>query len=181
MSSKKVPNLIINDEETVNHARTWIAAKEKFEAAESTFEMEKTVFTGLARRGWFRTAAGRHTVSGSVEIPTPEGRTALVSFASIWSCKGGLNMLPADLTRTLTEVKINPEVLGPNAEAFVKGVQALAASLGIPDAVTVKANVIPVPTFNDVRNARFTPEENEALEAAGLGTRITARIKAGKE
>jgi len=169
--------LTLGDPAAVEAAVTWISAKHAAQSAESSLDISAAALTPLVRAEYFRANVGRAKPCGSVEVPAHNG-TVLASFASVWSAKGGVGLLPADLVRERFTIRIDGDAL-PAAVAgrFVDGLLKLAAACGCPEAVKATGGLAPVPTFNEVRHSRLTLAQNEAVEAAGLGTRLTLRIR----
>ena len=169
--------IVLNSTPATEAAAAWIASKHDEQSATAGLEMCAAAVIPLARAEYFRANVGRPKPCGSVEIVSPAG-TVLASFASVWTAKGGVDLLPPELRRERFSLRINGDAIPDGVQAvFVDRLLALARDLGCPDAVTATGGMAPVPTFNEVRHRLLSPAQNEAVEAAGLGTRVTLRIR----
>ena len=169
--------LTLNSPAATEAAAAWIASKHDEQSATAGLEMCAAAVIPLARGEYFRANRDRAKPCGSVEIVSPAG-TVLASFASVWTAKGGMDLLPAELRREKFTIRINGDAIPDGVQgAFVDGLKALAVSLGCPEAITATGGMAPIPTFNEIRHRVLSPAQNEAVEAAGLGTRVTLRIR----
>lgn len=169
--------IVLNDPEAVEAAKLWISAKQDEQSATAGLEICASALIPRVRAEYFRANVGRNKPCGSIEVTTPAG-AVLASFASVWTAKGGMDLLPPELRRERFNIRIVGDAI-PDAiqGVFVDRLLALAKELGCPDAVTASGGVAPIPTFNEVRHRLLSPAQNEAAEAAGLGTRVTLRIR----
>jgi hypothetical protein len=169
--------IVLNSTPATEAAAAWIASKHDEQSATAGLEMCAAAVIPLARAEYFRANVGRPKPCGSVEIVSPAG-TVLASFASVWTAKGGLDLLPPEVKRPKFAIRINGDAIPDDRqEPFVDGLMLLARTLGCPDAVTATGGMAPIPTFTEVRHRLLSPAQNEAVEAAGLGTRVTLRIR----
>lgn len=158
-------------------AARWIAAKAALKSAEAAKTITESTLIPLVRAEWLRANAGKSAPVNSVEVLSPAG-AVLGSFASVWTAGGGVDQIPADLKAPRFKLSVKSEAIpAPLVETLVDRLIALFTEMGLRDALEATGCEAPVPTFNDVRHARLTPEANEALEAAGLGTRLTFRVR----
>ena len=169
--------LTLSDPTVAALAAEWISAKRDLQSAETGVDITAAAVIPHARAEWFRGNVGRARPVGSVEIPSVAG-TLLASFASVWSPKGGMDLIPAHLRRERFSIRINGDAIPDAVQGgFVADLLALAERHGIPDAITATGGIAPVPQFNELRHRELTVAQNEAAEAAGLGTRVTLRIR----
>lgn len=158
-------------------ASKWIAAKAALKSAEAAKTITEATLIPLVRAEWLRANAGRTAPVNSVEIVSPAG-AVLGSFASVWVASGGVEQIPADLRAPRFTIKFKSDAIpAAIAPQFVDRLIAFCTEMGLRDALECTGCEAPVPTFNDVRHVRLSPEANEALEAAGLGTRLTFRVR----
>ena len=169
--------ITLNSTPATEAAAAWISSKHDEQSATAGLEMCAAALVPLARAEYFRANRDRAKPCGSVEIVSPAG-TVLASFASVWTAKGGMDLLPAELRREKFTLRINGDAIPDGVQAvFVDRLLALARDLGCPEAVTATGGMAPIPTFNEIRHRLLSPAQNEAVEAAGLGTRVTLRIR----
>lgn len=164
----------LTDPLAVKAAESYAQATADAKDAEARQDVAKTTLVPLVRRAYFLSNAGKTTA-----IPRVEVGPIKCSFSAAWTARGGADLLPDDLRMESFSFSIDSAKLPVNTEwqtKFVQDLVAFMAAHGVPDALTAKGAVVPVPTFNEVRHVRLTPEQNEALEAAGLGTKLMFRV-----
>jgi len=175
-TTKKTTGLIVTDPELLAQAERWIAADEAFETAESALEIQNVTFKPALRKAWFTANLGRPKPESSLKLPTPTG-TVSASFAAQWFPKLDLaEALPASEIRQRCELKIAADkVPEDRQEALVSAILKVVDDHGCGDAITIKLASYPRETFAITRHSLFSPEQNERLELAGLGTRLALR------
>jgi len=158
-------------------AEAWVRAKHAAQAADAQLDIAAAGLETPARALFFAANAGRAKPVGSIEAAGTSGRV-LISYANAYAAKGGVTLLPADLIRERFTLRINGDAIpADKAPGFVNDLLALAARHGVPDAITATGGLAPVPTFGELRHVRLTPAQNLAAEAAGLGTRVSFRLR----
>jgi hypothetical protein len=171
-------NEAVNLNDCAPIADSWLAAKEAAKVAEATLQMAAEALSAIACPAWIAGNTGKASPASSVLVAGTEG-SALVSFAGIYACKGGTEMLPETLVRRKWSLSVDGDAIpAEKADAFVEALLKLAADHGLSDAVGAKVvERYPVADFGIRRFRDLTPEQNAAVEAAGLGTRVSIRVK----
>ncbi len=171
--------IICNEPEAVVKAAEFAGAYDKAKAAEANTEVFKAEVYSHVRQFYFDVNAGRPAPWDGVRFPIPGGRNVLASIGTQFSAKipeGVLAMIPKPLLRERVTIKIDGDkVPAKGGDAFVAELLALGKRFGVPVELTAGA-LVPVEDFNVRRHVELTPADNLALEAAGLGTRITLRV-----
>ncbi len=165
----------VTSTEGIEHATAFIAAKDSLDSAEASAEVYKAEVYAAARRVYLAANIGKPVPVDAVEFPTPVG-TVRASFGTVWkAAPAAVALLPTSLVRERFVISIDGDAMSPaQANAFVPALLSLAREHGVT--VEAKGGVYPVPEFNARRFTEVTPEVNAAVEAAGLGTRITLRV-----
>lgn len=158
-------------------AAEWVEAKHQSQAAEAALDIAASKLTPLTRVAWLHGNTGLSKPVNSVEVPSAAG-IVLASYASVWSPKGGIELVPPDLRCERFTIRVSGDkVPAAKAEEFVSRLLALAAEMGCEDAVSATGAVAPVPEFNTVRHTRLTVAENLRAEELGLSTRVSLRLR----
>ena len=160
-----------------NQIDRYLSATRILEHAEADQALVKEALAQPVREHFFRANHGLAAPCKSVRLPGNLG-SVLVSFSSIWNPKTEQPALPATMLREQFTIAIKGDEIPPEkAEPFVKALLALAAEHGVSDAITAKAKRVPVPAFAELRHRDLTVEQNLALEAEGLGTRVSWKVE----
>jgi hypothetical protein len=173
---KKPTGIIITDAALIGAAVEYIKADEEFEKAKGALEALKLAFRPACRRAWFIANHGRTEPESSLKFQTPAGKLS-VSFAAQWFPQGDVEAmgLPSGSTRRACALKIDVDKIPEaKAEAVVSEILAALAKHGVEDALEAKLVAYPKAEFALTRHT-LTPDQNEAIELAGLGTRISFR------
>jgi hypothetical protein len=157
-------------------ARQYVAAKDRLDAAKAETEVLKTSLDAVARRIYLAENAGRPVPVAVVEFPA-DGTRLRASFGTSYkAAPAAVAQLPASLVRERFTLAIDGDSLSPQQiAAFIPALCALAQTHGV--AVEAKGGAYPSQDFHVRRHLELSPAQNEALEALGLGTRITLNTK----
>lgn len=191
-TASKAPagRIILDTPATRELAARWLQAKAEREAAESRETVAKTELLPMARKAWLEQNHDRLEPQSGILVPAQDLPTmAHVLFQSRWNPTGGVNLLPPTLQCERFAIRVDgDEIPAHVAKDFVsyvaKGCELFGVSFAFVEpkeeseaAVKLSARTVPIPTFNDVRHTQLSVEENERLEAAGLGTQVQFRVK----
>lgn len=179
-SAATAGEIYIRTPEAAAAAEEMLAAKDDLDRAKAREEVAKSVIIPMALEAWTTANDKRSDPETSVRIPTNDGPGALVMFQGLWTPKGdAMAQVPNDLKVSTVQIKIDTDKIPPAAvQPFIAGILKLAADCGCSDAIQASGGFRPVKTFNAQRFHRFTPQQNLALEQAGLGTRVAVRRSA---
>lgn len=169
--TRSVEKIVFTEPEVVQEATTWLAHSAAEKAAKAQADNHKAILLPKVRRHWLEKNQGRPSAVATVVIPAGNANLQ-VSFSGAWTPKGeATNLIPAEYVREEFEIEIDGDAI-PAGSPFLEGLLKLAQATGCMDAIQVKAVRKPVKAFGDLRHTILTPDANEALEAAGLGTRV---------
>lgn len=174
-TASKGDKITLNDGPAIEAATRWVDGKLKSKEGEGICDGAKADLQPLVLETWLAANAGRAKPESSVNV----GGLVLATFASKWAApEGSTALIPKDLVREKYSFTIEGDLIPPAvADAFVEGILDLAARLGVTEAVKARGAVVPVSEFNVSRFAKLSIDDNRRLEAAGLGTQISYRLK----
>lgn len=177
-SAKKSAGITVTDPVIVAAVGEWIVLDTACEEAEAARTAAEVVLKPTLRRAFFAANAGRTSPESSLKIVTPRG-TLTTSFAAQWFPKTE-NLadigIPRRMVRKKASIKIDVDKIPAEKQDDV--VAAILAALDANqcgDALTAKIADYPTAAFATERFTAMTPEQNEELEIAGLGTRMSMR------
>lgn len=175
--AKKPTGIIVVDPELVSQASQFIQANARKTQAEAAVEALKLGFVPQLRRAWFAANHGRTSPESSLKFQTEVGKLS-VSFASQWFPKNdqvvlqipdAFRMRKREITLDLSKV---PEA---RLDDFVTELTGLLEKFDADEALSAKLTDYPTESFGIERHRVLTPDQNEALEQAGLSTRVSFR------
>jgi len=181
----KTEGLICTDPEILTIGAEYITAKGQEDAATARKKLAEAVLKPKLMRFWLAGNVGRATPETSVRVVVPVGTPPVpakltASFAAQWYPTAGVNLaaigVPADLVRRKLTLTIDgDEIPEAKIEGVVQAIMTALTSAGCASALSYKLIDYPKAEFATARHGRLTPEQNEALEVAGLNTRCSIK------
>lgn len=170
--TRAVEKIILDSPAATTEAALWLGYNGAEKAAKAQADNHKAILLPEVRRHWLAKNQGRTAAVATVVVPVGS-ESVQVSFSSAWQPKGeAVNLIPAPYVREQFEIEIDGDAI-PAGSPFLEGLLKLAQETGCMDAIKVKAVRKPIKAFGDIRHSVLDPAANEALELAGLGTRVT--------
>lgn len=182
---KAAEGVICTDPAILEMAGQFLTAKGRMEEAEAAKKQVEAVLKPRLLRVWLAGNAGRPTPESSVRLFAPVGNPPVptrmtASFAAQWYPAATADLaamgVPPDMVRKKLSLTIDgDEIPADKTEAVVAGIMQVLSDAGCVGALTYKYADYPKPEFAAARHTRLTPEQNEALETAGLNTRVSIK------
>lgn len=181
----KAGGIECNDPAILETAKLYLAGKGKEEEGKAEKDRAGMILKPALLRVWLAGNAGRPSPESSVRLLVPMGTPPVptkmtASFAAQWFPTAGVDLaaigVPADMVRKKLNLTIDGDLIPvEKIETVVDGIVKILAAAGCSDALGYKLTDYPRPEFAEVRHTRLTPETNEAIELAGLNTRVSIK------
>lgn len=171
-ASRKKPSIIAGT--GLPEAEAFAVAKAKVESAEAEVDVIKGKLYDIARAEYFRANFGAEAPISTVEWRLGSRRVTAGFGDTYTANETAVKMLDVRFVRPRFSLEIDGDQMTPEqARAFIPALLALAQSHGI--VVKSGSKLVPTQDFA-VRRHGLPVETNLALEAAGLGTRVTLKL-----
>lgn len=174
-----------SDPAILETAKLYLAGKGKEEEGKSEKDQAAMILKPALLRVWLAGNAGRPAPESSVRLLVPMGTPPVptkmtASFAAQWFPTADVNLaaigVPADLVRKKLNLTIDGDLIpAEKVEDVVRGIVGVLSAAGCGDSLGFKLIDYPKPEFAAARHTRLTPDQNEALELAGLNTRVSIK------